>query len=66
MTDHIGRLAAIATTRVSCHPNAGLPDDKGRYPETPDSFARRLDSFVRKGWLNIVGGCCGTTLLKAL
>ncbi len=61
MSDHIRTLAQLATTRISCHPNAGLPNEEGQYPETPDSLARQLDTFVRHGWLNIVGGCCGTT-----
>jgi 5-methyltetrahydrofolate--homocysteine methyltransferase len=61
MTDGIRTLAQMATTRISCHPNAGLPDTEGHYLETPESFAGHLEKFVRHGWLNIVGGCCGTT-----
>jgi 5-methyltetrahydrofolate--homocysteine methyltransferase len=61
MTDSLRTLAQMASTRISCHPNAGLPDDDGRYPQTPELFARQLERFVRHGWLNIVGGCCGTT-----
>ena len=61
MTDHIRSLAALAKTRVSCIPNAGLPDSEGRYLETPEGIARVLERFVDLGWLNIVGGCCGTT-----
>jgi 5-methyltetrahydrofolate--homocysteine methyltransferase len=61
MADPMRTLAQMATTRVSCHPNAGLPDQEGRYLETPDLFARHLERFVEQGWLNIVGGCCGTT-----
>ena len=61
MTDHVRSLAALATTPVSCHPNAGLPDEDGRYHETPTSLATQLERFVDRGWLNIVGGCCGTT-----
>jgi 5-methyltetrahydrofolate--homocysteine methyltransferase len=62
MTDHIRSLAALAETRVSCVPNAGLPDtETGTYQETPDSFAATLERFVDHGWLNLVGGCCGTT-----
>jgi 5-methyltetrahydrofolate--homocysteine methyltransferase len=61
MTDPIRTLAQVATTRVSCHPNAGLPDQEGKYLETPESFARQLEKLVEHGWLNIVGGCCGTT-----
>ena len=61
MTDHIRSLHELSTTRVSCYPNAGLPDaETGRYGETPESLARQLERFVDHGWLNIVGGCCGT------
>lgn len=61
MTDHIRSIHELATTRVSCYPNAGLPDaDTGQYVETPDTLARQLARFVDHGWLNIVGGCCGT------
>jgi 5-methyltetrahydrofolate--homocysteine methyltransferase len=61
MTDHIRTLAEIAATRISCYPNAGLPNVDGRYGETPESLARELERFIDHGWLNIVGGCCGTT-----
>ena len=61
MTDHLRSLAAIAKTRISCIPNAGLPDSEGRYLETPDGIARVLERFVDLGWINLVGGCCGTT-----
>jgi 5-methyltetrahydrofolate--homocysteine methyltransferase len=61
MTDHIRSLAALAKTRISCIPNAGLPDSEGRYLETPDGIARVLERFCDLGWLNLVGGCCGTT-----
>jgi 5-methyltetrahydrofolate--homocysteine methyltransferase len=61
MTDHVRSIAAIAQTRVSCVPNAGLPDDEGIYLETPETFAATLERFIDHGWLNLVGGCCGTT-----
>ncbi len=61
MTDHIRTLHEMAATRISCYPNAGLPNEEGRYGETPESLARQLEKFVDHGWLNIVGGCCGTT-----
>ena len=60
MTDHIRSLAEIAQTRISCIPNAGLPDEEGRYNESPQDLARVLLRFVDAGWINIVGGCCGT------
>ncbi len=61
MTDHIRTIHELATTRISCYPNAGLPNEEGKYLETPDSLARQLEKFVDHGWLNILGGCCGTT-----
>ena len=61
MTDHLRTIADMAPFRVSCYPNAGLPNEEGRYLETPDAMAAQLDRFLRNGWLNMVGGCCGTT-----
>jgi 5-methyltetrahydrofolate--homocysteine methyltransferase len=61
MQDHIRSLSDLASTAVSCYPNAGLPDEEGNYHETPESLAKKLAAFAEKGWLNIVGGCCGTT-----
>jgi 5-methyltetrahydrofolate--homocysteine methyltransferase len=61
MTDHIRSIHELATTRVSCYPNAGLPDSEtGKYLETPQTLAAQLERFVDHGWLNIIGGCCGT------
>ncbi len=61
MTDHIRSIHELAITRVSCYPNAGLPDaETGQYLETPQSLAAQLERFLDHGWLNIVGGCCGT------
>ncbi len=60
MTDHVRTLAATARTRVACVPNAGLPDEEGRYLESPEMVARALEKFGREGWLNLIGGCCGT------
>jgi 5-methyltetrahydrofolate--homocysteine methyltransferase len=61
MTDHIRTLAQMSQTRISCYPNAGLPNEEDKYLETPESLASQLAKFVEHGWLNIVGGCCGTT-----
>jgi 5-methyltetrahydrofolate--homocysteine methyltransferase len=61
MRDHIRTLSGIAHTAVSCYPNAGLPDENGHYHESPDSLAKKLGGFAEQGWLNIAGGCCGTT-----
>lgn len=61
MRDHLRSLGDVAVTGVSCYPNAGLPDEEGHYHETPSSFARKLADFADHGWINLVGGCCGTT-----
>src|SRR5579859_7530917 len=61
MTDHIRTLSQFSSEFVSCYPNAGLPDEEGKYLETPTSLAAQLEKFADHGWLNIVGGCCGTT-----
>jgi len=61
MTDHLRSLAAMSTRFVSVYPNAGLPDERGQYAETPGSLAFKLKRFVDEGWVNLVGGCCGTT-----
>lgn len=61
MRDHIRTLSELASSGVSCYPNAGLPDEEGHYHETPISFAKKMADFAEQGWLNIVGGCCGTT-----
>ena len=61
MTDHIRTLASLTPRLVSCYPNAGLPNEEGQYLETPTTLAEQLERFMANGWLNIVGGCCGTT-----
>jgi len=54
-------LSRVARVPVSCHPNAGLPNAFGGYDDTPEHMAGVLREYARHGWLNIVGGCCGTT-----
>ena len=61
MTDHLRTLSGIATCLVTVYPNAGLPDEHGQYEETPESLALKMRRFVDEGWVNLVGGCCGTT-----
>src|SRR5580692_1160973 len=61
MRPYVEELARIAPCFVSCHPNAGLPNEFGAYDETPEYMGRLLLEFAENGWLNIVGGCCGTT-----
>ena len=61
MTDHLRTLSEIATCFVTVYPNAGLPDELGHYEETAESLAHKMRRFVEEGWVNAVGGCCGTT-----
>ncbi len=61
MTDHLRTLSALSTRFVTVYPNAGLPDERGQYAETPESLAFKIRRFVDEGWVNVIGGCCGTT-----
>ena len=61
MTDHLRTLHEMSHTRLSCYPNAGLPNEEGKFDETPDMLAAQMKRFIDNGWLNFVGGCCGTT-----
>ena len=61
MRGSIESLSSICRTRVSCYPNAGMPDGFGGFLGDRDRTAAVLGEFARNGWLNIVGGCCGTT-----
>ena len=61
MRDHIRTLSQISAFPVSVVPNAGIPDEEGVYPESPEALAGILASFIDEKWVNMVGGCCGTT-----
>ena len=61
MRPFIKNLSYKAWCRVSAHPNAGLPNEFGEYDETPESMSKVVGEFASSGFLNIVGGCCGTT-----
>ncbi|HVU22715.1 MAG TPA: homocysteine S-methyltransferase family protein [Opitutus sp.] len=61
MRPYVEELAQIAECFISCYPNAGLPNAFGGYDESPADMARVLGEFAANGWLNIVGGCCGST-----
>jgi len=63
MRPHLEELARVADTYVSCYPNAGLPNPMAEtgYDETPEQTARLVGEFARAGFVNLVGGCCGTT-----
>src|SRR5438067_1456524 len=58
---YVEELAGLAEVFTSCHPNAGLPNAFGEYEETPESMARHIGEWAGAGWINIAGGCCGTT-----
>ena len=60
MTDHIRTLSSLSKFPVACLPNAGMPDEDGNYNETPENMAETVGRFAESGWVNIVGGCCGT------
>jgi 5-methyltetrahydrofolate--homocysteine methyltransferase len=61
MRPYVDELSSVAPTWLACYPNAGLPNELGEYDETPESMAAVLGEFAANGWLNLVGGCCGTT-----
>lgn len=61
MRPHLEELSRVATVPVSCHPNAGLPNEMGQFDLGPEEMAGLIAEFARSGWVNIVGGCCGTT-----
>jgi len=61
LRQYVEELSRIADIHISAHPNAGLPNEFGEYDETPEKMARELGDWAASGFLNIVGGCCGTT-----
>ncbi|WP_426417461.1 methionine synthase [Aestuariirhabdus sp. LZHN29] len=58
---YVQELSRVASTCVSAHPNAGLPNEFGEYDETPEEMVAVVEEFAASGFLNIIGGCCGTT-----
>ena len=61
MRAHIKELSQIAACYTSAYPNAGLPNAMGEYDETPAETAHHIEEWAQEGFVNIVGGCCGTT-----
>jgi len=61
LRQYVEELARISDTNVSAHPNAGLPNEFGQYDLGPEEMARHISEWAESGFLNIVGGCCGTT-----
>ncbi|MDX1796780.1 MAG: methionine synthase, partial [Hydrogenovibrio sp.] len=58
---YVEELSRVCESYVSIHPNAGLPNEFGEYDETPEQMADEIAVWAEKGWINIIGGCCGTT-----
>ncbi|MDH5805927.1 MAG: methionine synthase, partial [Gemmatimonadota bacterium] len=58
---YLAEVSEIADVFVTCHPNAGLPNEFGEYDETPEHMASTVRDFAESGFVNIIGGCCGTT-----
>ncbi len=58
---YVAELSRVGDCLVSAHPNAGLPNEFGEYEQTPEQMAAIIRSFAERGYLNIVGGCCGTS-----
>ena len=61
MRPFLEELSRLAPIPITCYPNAGLPNAFGGFDETPERMAADLGEFARNGWLNIAGGCCGST-----
>jgi len=61
MRPYLEELSAKAPFLISCYPNAGLPNQFGEYDETPEQMCSLVDDFLSSGFVNIIGGCCGTT-----
>jgi 5-methyltetrahydrofolate--homocysteine methyltransferase len=61
LREYVDDLSRVSEVNVSCHPNAGLPNEFGAYDESPEHMAAIISEFAESGLVNIVGGCCGTT-----
>jgi 5-methyltetrahydrofolate--homocysteine methyltransferase len=61
MRSHIEELSSLASCYTSAYPNAGLPNAMGEYDEQPEQTAHFIEEWAKEGFVNIVGGCCGTT-----
>lgn len=68
MRPYVESLSSLATRYISCYPNAGMPDGMGGFDASPADVARNIHEFASNGWVNIVGGCCGTdpTFIKEI
>ena len=60
MREHLRLLSQISSHPISIVPNAGLPDEHGNYNESPSEFSKTIEEYIKNGWVNVIGGCCGT------
>lgn len=61
LRQYVEEIAGIANCHINTHPNAGLPNEFGEYDESPEMMAAEIEEWAKEGYLNIIGGCCGTT-----
>lgn len=61
MVPHIKEISRVAWVYTTAYPNAGLPNEFGQYDESPEAMAKVVEQFMKEGWVNVIGGCCGTT-----
>ncbi len=61
MVPHIREISQVAWVYTTAYPNAGLPNEFGQYDESPEAMANVVEQFLKEGWVNVIGGCCGTT-----
>lgn len=61
MLPHISEISKVAWIYTTAYPNAGLPNEFGQYDESPEMMSKVVEDMVKNGWVNIIGGCCGTT-----
>jgi 5-methyltetrahydrofolate--homocysteine methyltransferase len=61
LRQYVEEIAGLANCHINTHPNAGLPNEFGEYDETPEQMAAEIEEWAQNGFLNIIGGCCGTT-----
>ena len=58
---HISEISKVSWIYTTAYPNAGLPNEFGEYDESPKAMANVVEQFMKEGWVNMIGGCCGTT-----
>jgi 5-methyltetrahydrofolate--homocysteine methyltransferase len=61
MMPHISEISKVSWIYTTAYPNAGLPNEFGEYDESPQAMAKVVEQFMKEGWVNVIGGCCGTT-----